>query len=209
MQWQTCAPIPLLCINLHTLSLSAVYSEFKLCDCMLRNMCPVMSQGVWRWSCDYSQSVCMFVFFLTREIMNGLTLNQFVFDVCVCFWIDSVDMRKGCTWEEFWHAFVNKWRFKSFDPPGVTLCGSQNVKVQLLTTLCFVLSWTATECAIHHNLHLFAFCCSCTLFAQLHIVQLGHATDAICRSILRSWFIYCNSFSLILTACFWSSQIWS
>jgi len=37
----------------------------------------------------------MFVFFLTREILNGLTLNQFVFDVCVCFWIDSVDMRKG------------------------------------------------------------------------------------------------------------------
>ena len=86
--WQTCVLIPVLCKNLHTLSLSVVYWEssnfvtvyWAICV----QSCPRVCDGV-----VTVVSVCaqflFFNFFLTRSILNGPILRQIVFDICACF----------------------------------------------------------------------------------------------------------------------------
>ena len=77
---------------------------------------------------------------LTGVILKWLTLRKFVFDVCVCMFyvceligfVDWLDRGLIYMWEEFRNVYL---LWSEFDCPEVTLCGWQDIKIQLLLLL--------------------------------------------------------------------------
>ena len=87
----------------------------------------------------------------------GLTLRKSVSDVCVCMFyvsevtgfVDCLDRGLIYMWEEFRNVFC---LWPEFHCPEVTLCGWQDIKIQLLLLL-LVCKWRRAS-SLRHNVQL-------------------------------------------------------